>query len=97
MADYNYDESGSMAAYFLLTFLLVILIPLTISSPASLSAYSTALSTCAMYLQVNTLSRAETCEGRMSVSAMRESSFEFTTRPLQPQTPEKVCRICLPI
>ncbi|KAI0337570.1 DnaJ-domain-containing protein [Trametopsis cervina] len=36
MADYNYDESGSMALYFLLTFLLVILVPLTISSPGSL-------------------------------------------------------------
>ena len=37
MADYNYDESGNMALYFVLTFLLVILIPLTITSPASMS------------------------------------------------------------
>ncbi|KAI0092659.1 DnaJ-domain-containing protein [Irpex rosettiformis] len=36
MADYNYDESGNMALYFVLTFLLVILIPLTITSPGSL-------------------------------------------------------------
>jgi len=36
MADYNYDESGSMALYFLLTFLLVVLVPLTLSSPGSL-------------------------------------------------------------
>lgn len=32
MANYNYDEAGNMAAYFLLTFLSIILIPLTISS-----------------------------------------------------------------
>lgn len=32
MAEYHYDENGSMAAYFLLTFLLVVLIPLTLSS-----------------------------------------------------------------
>lgn len=36
MADYNYDESGNMAAYFILTFLLVVLIPFTLSSTASL-------------------------------------------------------------
>jgi len=36
MADYNYDESGNMATFFLLTFLLVVLIPLTLSSPAAL-------------------------------------------------------------
>ncbi|THG98612.1 hypothetical protein EW026_g3617 [Hermanssonia centrifuga] len=35
MAEYHYDESGNMAVYFLLTFLLVILVPLTLSSPAS--------------------------------------------------------------
>ncbi|KAH9843634.1 Sec63 Brl domain-containing protein [Rhodofomes roseus] len=32
MANYSYDEAGNMAAYFLLTFLSIILIPLTISS-----------------------------------------------------------------
>ena len=37
MADYNYDESGSMAAYFLLTFLAVVLIPLTLSSTSVFS------------------------------------------------------------
>ncbi|GJE83968.1 DnaJ-domain-containing protein [Phanerochaete sordida] len=37
MAEYHYDESGSMAAYFLLTFLLVVLIPLTMSSSSVFS------------------------------------------------------------
>jgi len=32
MANYSYDEAGNMAAYFLLTFLSIILIPLSISS-----------------------------------------------------------------
>ncbi|KZT66980.1 hypothetical protein DAEQUDRAFT_813134 [Daedalea quercina L-15889] len=32
MANYSYDEAGNMAAYFLLTFLSIILIPLTLSS-----------------------------------------------------------------
>ncbi|OCH84523.1 DnaJ-domain-containing protein [Obba rivulosa] len=32
MANYNYDEAGNMAAYFLLTFLSIVLIPLSISS-----------------------------------------------------------------
>ncbi|EIN04311.1 hypothetical protein PUNSTDRAFT_108433 [Punctularia strigosozonata HHB-11173 SS5] len=32
MATYNYDESGSMALYFILTFLAIILVPFTISS-----------------------------------------------------------------
>ena len=40
MADYNYDESGNMAAYFILTFLLVVLIPFTLSSTASLSTWN---------------------------------------------------------
>ena len=40
MADYHYDESGSMAAYFLLTFLLVVLIPLTLSSTSVFSKCS---------------------------------------------------------
>ena len=36
MADYNYDEGGTLAAYFLITFLALILIPLTLSlSPSS--------------------------------------------------------------
>lgn len=38
MAEYHYDESGSMAAYFLLTFLAVVLIPLSLSS-TSVFAY----------------------------------------------------------
>lgn len=41
MADYHYDESGSMAAYFLITFLFVVLVPLTLSSPAAFSTYPT--------------------------------------------------------
>ncbi|EED83722.1 predicted protein [Postia placenta Mad-698-R] len=32
MANYSYDEAGNMAAYFLLTFLSIILIPLSLSS-----------------------------------------------------------------
>lgn len=32
MANYSYDEAGNMAAYFLLTFLLIILVPLSIPS-----------------------------------------------------------------
>ena len=32
MARYNYDEAGNMAAYFLLTFLALVLIPVTLSS-----------------------------------------------------------------
>lgn len=35
MANYNYDEAGNMAAYFLLSFLSLILIPLSISSSRS--------------------------------------------------------------
>ncbi|KAF8890379.1 Sec63 Brl domain-containing protein [Infundibulicybe gibba] len=35
MANYNYDESGNMAAYFLITFLALVLIPLTFSSITS--------------------------------------------------------------
>jgi hypothetical protein len=38
MAEYNYD--GGLAAYFLLTFLALILIPLTWSLVANLSKYS---------------------------------------------------------
>lgn len=32
MANYNYDEAGNMAAYFVLTFLLIFLIPYTLAS-----------------------------------------------------------------
>lgn len=32
MANYHYDEAGNMAAYFLITFLALVLIPLTFSS-----------------------------------------------------------------
>ncbi len=38
MANYNYDEAGNMAAYFVLTFLLIFLVPYTL---ASLSTSST--------------------------------------------------------
>ena len=31
MANYHYDEAGNMAAYFVITFLAIILIPLTLS------------------------------------------------------------------
>lgn len=32
MAEYDYEEGGFMALYFLLTFLIIVLIPLTSSS-----------------------------------------------------------------
>ena len=32
MATYEYDEAGVMAAYFLITFLALVLVPLTISA-----------------------------------------------------------------
>ena len=32
MANYSYDEAGNMAAYFVLTFLLIFLIPYTLAS-----------------------------------------------------------------
>ena len=31
MANYNYDEGGNMSAYFVITFLVFVLVPLTIS------------------------------------------------------------------
>lgn len=46
MADYSYDESGNMAAYFLLTFLLVVLIPFTLSSTTSFSKLSMDITVC---------------------------------------------------
>ncbi|KAF8189741.1 Sec63 Brl domain-containing protein [Pholiota molesta] len=41
MATYEYDEAGVMAAYFLITFLALILVPLTISSLSKSSAKHT--------------------------------------------------------
>jgi len=38
MAQYNYDEGGGMAAYFLVTILALILTPMTISSLRKKSA-----------------------------------------------------------
>ncbi|KAJ3482277.1 hypothetical protein NLI96_g7099 [Meripilus lineatus] len=35
MANYNYDEAGNMAAYFLLTFLLLVLVPFSLPSSSS--------------------------------------------------------------
>ena len=40
MANYNYDESGSMAAYFVLTFLSIFLVPYTLASFAATSSCS---------------------------------------------------------
>jgi translocation protein SEC63 len=40
MATYNYDESGSMALYFILTFLAIVLVPLSLSSFSSSSKSS---------------------------------------------------------
>lgn len=39
MANYNYDEAGNMAAYFLLTFLSLFLVPYTVSAFSTSSAY----------------------------------------------------------
>lgn len=38
MANYHYDEAGNMAAYFLISVLAIILVPLTLSSVARVSA-----------------------------------------------------------
>ena len=35
LSNYNYDEAGNMAAYFLLTFLLIVLVPFSITQSAS--------------------------------------------------------------
>jgi preprotein translocase subunit Sec63 len=40
MADYHYDEAGNMAAYFLITFLAIILVPLTFSLSLGSSMFS---------------------------------------------------------
>ena len=40
MAEYDYDEGGFMALYFLLTFLIIVLFILTPSLIPSLRAYS---------------------------------------------------------
>lgn len=37
MASYHYDESGNMALYFIITFLVIILIPFTISALSSVT------------------------------------------------------------
>lgn len=37
MANYNYDEAGNMAAYFVLTFLTIFLVPYTLASLAASS------------------------------------------------------------
>jgi translocation protein SEC63 len=39
MANYHYDEAGNMAAYFLITFLALILTPVTFSLKPVFSAY----------------------------------------------------------
>jgi preprotein translocase subunit Sec63 len=63
MAEYNYDESGSMAAYFLLTFLLVILIPLTVSSSSVFSGSYTQY----YEFHVSFPARPQTKQGRLSM------------------------------
>lgn len=41
MANYQYDEGGSMAGYFIITFLALILVPVTLTmSPSYGSSYS---------------------------------------------------------
>lgn len=47
MANYSYDESGSMAAYFVLTFLCIFLVPYTLASfstSSTLTQYASATS-----------------------------------------------------
>ena len=39
MANYNYDESGNMAAYFVLTFLSIFLVPYTLAAFSATSAH----------------------------------------------------------
>ncbi|KAF4602544.1 secretory subunit [Pleurotus pulmonarius] len=43
MANYNYDEGGQMAAYFIISFLALILVPLTVSSVSKSSGELTVL------------------------------------------------------
>ena len=38
MANYHYDEAGNMAAYFLISVLAIVLVPLTLSAAARISA-----------------------------------------------------------
>lgn len=38
MANYHYDEAGNMAAYFLISVLAIVLVPLSISSLARIAA-----------------------------------------------------------
>jgi translocation protein SEC63 len=38
MANYHYDEAGNMAAYFVISVLVIILLPVTFSSLASVSS-----------------------------------------------------------
>ncbi|KAI0313248.1 Sec63 Brl domain-containing protein [Amylostereum chailletii] len=46
MASYNYDESGSMALFFIITFLFMILVPLTLSLRPSSSSKSEPTTAC---------------------------------------------------
>lgn len=48
MANYNYDEAGNMAAYFLLTFLLIVLVPFSLPSASSSASIRGFL--CSLYL-----------------------------------------------
>ncbi|OAX33624.1 hypothetical protein K503DRAFT_869439 [Rhizopogon vinicolor AM-OR11-026] len=41
MANYHYDEAGNMAAYFLISVLVIILLPITLSSLSTVSSNST--------------------------------------------------------
>ena len=38
MANYHYDEAGNMAAYFVISVLVIILLPVTLSSVFSVSS-----------------------------------------------------------
>jgi translocation protein SEC63 len=50
MGKYHYDESGNMAAYFVLTFLAIVLIPLSLSfTPTSSSGELAAILSSGVY------------------------------------------------
>lgn len=74
MANYNYDEAGNMAAYFLLSFLSLILIPLTISSSRSSASTFLAARLC-FKTQIQARLR-RTSKIKLSVPAVRTTTRE---------------------
>ena len=77
MANYNYDESGNMAAYFVLTFLSIFLIPYTLasfSSSASESAVAKPFSASVKAAYQNLLSSQAASASNVSSSAIVSES-----------------------